>query len=287
MSLYDLLPPNSTQLERDLSRAVSFIPKLERGARRIRTAKRVDIPDDVLPWLIYEYGLGDISGYHPDLLTAIIEGIAWQRIRGTPASILTAIGWLGYVPEIDEEEERNSGLWANYHLGFAPQPPVEDDLSHVYFLATQSNPARTKTQRIFSNWDFRLLRWDQHLDSWDGGRMWDDHSGIRGVEGLGDAQISLMRVYHGEGATDEADLDPLALRVGVGGNGLAWLWQWDQTGAYDGRWHDLTAPQTRIEIRAGANGLVDSQGWPLTPWPDSSWADASGFQAEGGVYYEV
>ena len=287
MSFYDLLPPNSTQLERDLSRSVSFIPKLERGIRRIRTAKRIDIPSDVLPWLIYEYGLGDISRYHPDFLTVIIKGIAWQRIRGTPASILEAVGWLGYTPEIDEEEERHSTFWADYHLGFSPQPPAEEDLHHIYFLATRSNPARTRTQRIFSNWDFRLLRWDEDPGGWSEGRMWSDHSGIRGVEGLGDAQLSLMRIRYGKGETDPNDFDPLALRIGLGMNGLPWLWTWSDTGIYSDRWHDLTPPQVRIEIRVGGNGITSGIGWPNTPWPGIAWADASGLVQEGGIWYQA
>ena len=99
MSRYDLLPPNATQLERDLSRAISPLPALGPLVERpiltedgqqlaaedwrlmlressvpfkkpggvtpiIRTAKRSDIPDSVVPWLNYEYGLGAGSYTH-------------------------------------------------------------------------------------------------------------------------------------------------------------------------------------------------------------------------------
>jgi hypothetical protein len=62
-SRYDLLPPNATQLERDLSRVMSSLVRTGPPVPLIRTAKRTDIPDSVVPWLIYEYGLGEILPY--------------------------------------------------------------------------------------------------------------------------------------------------------------------------------------------------------------------------------
>ena len=72
MTAADLLPSNATQLERDLSRTGNVLPRLSPGAQLIRTAKRTNIPDDVVPWLIYEYGLGEITPYVPDLRQALV-----------------------------------------------------------------------------------------------------------------------------------------------------------------------------------------------------------------------
>ena len=61
MTAADLLPSNATRLERDLSRSSDVLPTLGPGTQLIRTAKCINIPDDVVPWLIYEYGLGEIT----------------------------------------------------------------------------------------------------------------------------------------------------------------------------------------------------------------------------------
>ena len=199
MSLYDLLPPNSTQLERDLSRAVSFLPKLQGGPPTIRTAKRRNIPASVLPWLVYEYGLGEISAYLQDLNELIDQGIAWQRIRGTPASIVQAIGWLGLTPAIDETEA-GSYRWSEFQIGLpeaAPDATVQD----VIYLAGVSSPVRSRLNRVFAVYDFRPFILDDSLLS--GGAILSDHSGTR-PEWAGGVQVSFGRVYSDELVADTA-----------------------------------------------------------------------------------
>lgn len=286
MSVHDLLPPNSTQLERDLVRSRNFLPTLAPSTEALRSAKiiRSAIPTSVQPWLLYELGLAEISGYHPDLLTAIREGVQWQWIKGTPQSILTAIGWLGYEPFIDEEEERNSTFWADYHLGFSPQPPDIADLADIFFLAATSTPARSRPQRLYSNWDFRMLRWDEDVDGWSEGRMWSDHSGIRGIERLEAAQVSLMRILYGGGGALAGDTGGLRRAEHLGENGAAWLWTWSDTGIWSGRWHDLAPPQTRMDIHLGGVMAVEGEGWPAV-WSDGGWS--VGATSSGGIYLEV
>jgi len=116
MSRYDLLPPNATTLERDFSRSVSSLERTGAATPVVRTAKRVGIPDSVVPWLIYEYGLGELLDFIPDQRQAIADGVPWQRIRGTPQSLIDALDWIGLEGEIDESEGGTT-RWAEYQIG--------------------------------------------------------------------------------------------------------------------------------------------------------------------------
>lgn len=189
MSLYDLLPPNSTQLERDFSRSVSFLPKLEGGPPVIRTAKRRNIPPSVLPWLVYEYGLGEVSQYFDDFNQLIIDGVAWQQIRGTPDSISQAVGWLGLNGTVDESEA-GSYRWSEFQIGLeaATSEPIVRD---VIYLARLSAPVRSRLNRVFAVYDFRRFVLDDSLLS--EGAMLSDHSGTR-PGWAGGTQISFGRV---------------------------------------------------------------------------------------------
>jgi P2-related tail formation protein len=212
MSRYDLLPPNATQLERDFSRAISPLPALgplvewpiltedgdlvaaESGRLMlressvpfkkpggvvpiIRTAKRVNVPDSVVPWLIYEYGLGEILPYlGNDQRRALAEGVLWQRIRGTPDSVRIALGWIG-VTGLIEETECGTNRWAEYQLGLAAATSGEAVIDQVMAIARISSPVRSRLQRIYAVYDFRRAVYDQC--SWDDGSIYDDHSGVR------------------------------------------------------------------------------------------------------------
>lgn len=86
MTAIDLLPSNATRLERDLSRTVDVLPRLGPGAELVRTGKRANIPDDVVPWLIYEYGLGEITPLRAGPSAGARRGSAVATGQRHPAS---------------------------------------------------------------------------------------------------------------------------------------------------------------------------------------------------------
>lgn len=176
MSRHDLLPPNATTLERDFSRVTSSLQRAGGPVPIIRTAKRVNIPDSVLPWLIFEYGLGEILPYlGNNQRRAIAEGVLWQRIRGTPEAVRIALGWIGVDGFIDESEA-GSSRWAEYQLGLEEATSGDEIIDNIVGVSRISSPVRSRLQRIHAVYDIRQLVWDQgRLD--DG--MWDDHSGVR------------------------------------------------------------------------------------------------------------
>ena len=67
MTTSQLLPSNATQLEIDISAAADFLSVTEGALPSVRDAKYQNIPNDVVPWLVYEYGLGELLPYLPDL----------------------------------------------------------------------------------------------------------------------------------------------------------------------------------------------------------------------------
>lgn len=271
MSLYDLLPPNSTALERDFSRAISSLPKLQTAAPTIRTAKRRNIPPTVLPWLVYEYGLGELTPYFQDLSELLIEGIAWQRIRGTPASIQQALGWLGLNGTIDESEA-GSYRWSEYQIGL---PAAIDDqrTRDVIYLAGLATPVRSRLNRVFAVYDERRFVLDDSALS--GGAMLSDHSGTRPAWANG-TQISFGRVFGGEidgGATSSGGvsrerhnrvvlLDRFILDYSILGGT-----------ADEDAWHTLN-PDTLRERQYGVEVRLveDPRGWAAEAWGEFVWS---------------
>lgn len=175
MTALDLLPSNATQLERDLSRTGDFIPRLGPGVQRIRDAKREDIPDSVVPWLIYEYGLGEILPFVPDLRQALADGIQWQRVRGTRAAIDIGLGWIGFDASV-EESEAGTLRWADFQMGLDQAPNGLEFTNNVIQISRLSAPIRSRLFRIYGGYDYRRFRLDDHQLS--GGSWLADDTGV-------------------------------------------------------------------------------------------------------------
>lgn len=162
MTALDLLPSNATQLERDLSLSGDILPRLGAAAQRIRNAKRENIPDSVVPWLIYEYGLGEILPFVPDLRQALADGVQWQRVRGTRRAVEIGLAWVGFEAEI-EESEAGTLRWADYQLGLDQAPNGLDFINSVIEISRLSSPVRSRLFRIYGGYDHRRFRLDDHL----------------------------------------------------------------------------------------------------------------------------
>jgi|GEM_PF-667607 len=176
MSLYDLLPPNATTLERDFSRATSSLERIGLPVGKIRTAKRIDIPDSVVPWLIYEYGLNELLPYlGNNQRQALAEGVLWQRIRGTPQALKTALRWIGFAPFV-EESEAGTLRWAEFQLGLDQAPDDLNVTNGLIGVSRLSAPVRSNLFRVYSGYDHRRFLLDDHgLSS---GSWLCDHTGV-------------------------------------------------------------------------------------------------------------
>ena len=172
-----LLPSNASQLERALAGAMDPIDRLQNAGSLLRTGKRNNIPESVIPFLLYEYGLGELLPYLKDPRTAISTGVLWQRLRGTPESFKIALSWINNDGQI-EESEQGQITWGQFQLGLTNPP---DDLSQtdsVVELARLSSPVRSSLFRIYGGWyDGRRFKLDEHMLS--GMDTLCDHTGVR------------------------------------------------------------------------------------------------------------
>ena len=171
-----LLPSSSTGLERDLSTSMDALPRLGAAVELIRDAKRQNIPDSVVPFLLYEYGLGELLPYLSDPRTAISTGVLWQRLRGTPKSFSIALGWIGNDGTI-EESEGNTINWSQFQLGLDSAPVDLSQTDSVVEIGRLSSPVRSSLFRIYGGWyDGRRFKLDNHELS--GIDTLCDHTGV-------------------------------------------------------------------------------------------------------------
>lgn len=178
----DILPPNVTTLERDLFDAASMSGVVDPALGIMRLAKLVDIPDSYLPFLIYEYGLGELLPFLTDPREAIAEGVKWQRYRGTPAALTTALSWVG-ITEVEVEEEPPGVKFAEFQLklGDIPSGANVDDILSIVDLSV---PVRSRLSRIYNeHYDIRrfIFSTENHIPEW--GDLLSDYSGVFLEEG--------------------------------------------------------------------------------------------------------
>jgi len=190
-----LLPPSASDFERALEAATALDDRLP-GFAPLRRAKLGAAPP-LVPWLLWEYGLGEVMPYLEDPQRAIREGVLWQRIRGTPAGLRVAFGWRG-LDSVRVEEKGPGVHFAEFMVdpGLVPDPRAVLDLIG---LARLASPARSRLARIFHGYDVRRFRLD--ASGMDGGGLLSDHSGVAGPESV---QLSFGRRTPGNAALGDA-----------------------------------------------------------------------------------
>jgi len=184
-----LLPPNRTALDVALSETLG--PRLLDRALGIRGLKG-DPADSILPWLVWEYGLEELLPWLTDPRRAIREGVLWQRLRGTPQALTTALGWIDLAAGLEEEGPGNRFTLFQLRFGQAPDLPV---VRAVLRLAQLSAPARARLARLYNLiYDVRPFvpsrsPWGDLLGDWSGVMAWD-----------GGPKLSFGRLHAGDAA---------------------------------------------------------------------------------------
>lgn len=179
MTTSDLLPSGATAFERAAAETMDATGGVSGGIAAMRTFKRVSIPGSLLPFLIYEYGLGAVSEYLPDA-DPLGAGIDWQRVRGTPQAVALALDWIGYEAGIEEAPTTRT-MWHRFQLEMDRVRDAETpDLSEIAFIAQESVAVRSELFRAFHGYDVRPLEWSRSAY---GNSMWSASSGVR-IDGL-------------------------------------------------------------------------------------------------------
>jgi len=182
-----LLPANATRLEQALSLATDSLSRLALPVDAIRQFK-TDPSDPLLPWLIWEYGLGELLPYLPEPRRAIAEGLLWQRLRGTPAALSTALSWIGMHARI--EQEPPGVHFAEFQLDPGRVLDTDQTITDVRAVASLSAPARSRLARLYHGHDLRRLQLDHSVL---GEALLSDDSGVRHPDH--DTRLSFGRTH--------------------------------------------------------------------------------------------
>ena len=167
-----LLPPQSTSLERALDQT---FPQWDALADAF-TVPSVGEPEQFAPWLAAEYELAQFAPYFPTTAELIEQGLQWLFTRGTAASVVRALGWVGFAgSKVDED-----GAYLHINLG---RPATAEEMARVAHVVRASLPAHVHFYRVFNPLnDVRRIVLDRAppLDT----GMLDGDSGVMGPDGV-------------------------------------------------------------------------------------------------------
>ena len=167
-----LLPPQSTSLERALDQT---FPQWDALADAF-TVPSVGEPEQFAPWLAAEYELAQFAPYFPTTAELIEQGLQWLFTRGTAASVVRALGWVGFAgSKVDED-----GAYLHINLG---RPATAEEMARVAHVVRASLPAHVHFYRVFNPLnDVRRIVLDR-APGMDTG-MLDGDSGVMGPDGV-------------------------------------------------------------------------------------------------------
>lgn len=167
-----LLPPQSTELERALDQT---FPQWDALADAF-TVPSVGEPEQFAPWLAAEYELAQFAPYFQTTAELIEQGLQWLFTRGTAASVVRALGWVGFAgSKVDED-----GAYLHINLG---RPATAEEMARVAHVVRASLPAHVHFYRVFNPLnDVRRIVLDRtpRLDT----GMLDGDSGVMGPDGV-------------------------------------------------------------------------------------------------------
>lgn len=172
-----LLPSNSTPFEMALSEAADRLPELAVGSDTLHAFKFTlpRIPS-VVPWLVVEYALGEISPFLPNDQTTIEYGLNWLPVKGTPRGVTEALSWSGYAYQTLYEAPTRRTRWHLYELELDRFRDNEADLGRIEPTVRMSGPARSDFWRGYHGYNGREFEWS--YTRWGDG-IWGDASGVR------------------------------------------------------------------------------------------------------------
>ncbi|UNF44107.1 phage tail protein [Bartonella krasnovii] len=173
-----LLPTNATEFERRLADVCDFHQDVDGAICGISRSKLITRPPRFLPWLIEEYGLGELTPYVPNLYDLLDQGLEWQRIRGSVAAIDRGLQWLGlsvhFTPAWTER-----AWWNSFQLEF-DHLPERGNLEAIEAIVDLSKSLRSDFRRGVIGYDVGAIQANMsRLDN----SMLDFESGIRVTAG--------------------------------------------------------------------------------------------------------
>jgi hypothetical protein len=248
-----LVPSNSTPFERALDlTGAGVIAGLEPAANAI-TGWKLDPQPALAPWLIYEYGLGALSPFVPNLYDLLGDGIAWERLRGTHGGMAMGLGFVGYSAELVDPPARRLA-WADYQLTLDRVRDEAADLARIDGIARLSQPARSKFRRGVCGYDVPAAE-----SAWTrlSGAILGDDSGrhIEATGGRGGPKWSFGRSHDAVVTLSEAELETLGIWIeGDGSGAITWDDLNQPWATVNDTWAELGEAGARLRQLASALG---------------------------------
>jgi hypothetical protein len=245
----DLLPGNAPPWARLFGETIDPRRSLGIGYENIYFAGEV-VPPQFVPWLIWQLGLAELTPYVPSIGQLISEGVAWQRVRGTPSAIGLSLSWLGYSATLHEAASRRK-KWHRFQIELDRVRDADlPDLARIYGVVSLSPPARSRFTRGFRGYDIRAAETSYQRTS---ASLTSDHSGayLPGV----DAKWSFGRVYERDVTLTQADLELIGSWIAPVPEGDLWVnanYLWSSSAF-------LWGQPAALARRAGIAGLMLNQ----------------------------
>ncbi|GAA5101984.1 phage tail protein [Bartonella acomydis] len=173
-----LLPTNATEFERCLADVCDFHQDVDGSVLGISRSKLITRPPRFLPWLIEEYGLGELTPYVPNLYDLLDQGIEWQRIRGSVAAIDMGLEWLGLSAQFTPAWSERT-WWNSFQLEF-DRLPEQNSLEAIEAIVDLSKSLRSDFRRGVTGYDVGAM--EANMSKLDDS-MLDFESGIRVTAG--------------------------------------------------------------------------------------------------------
>lgn len=165
-----LLPASSDLFEKALEASLADRWPFFADAVAAINYDKLSPPASFLPFVVWEFGLGELTPYVPNLYDLLRDGIQWQRVRGTFEAVQRGLAWIGYTASV-EEAWHGRTWWNSYQLRFDSLPAKDDpDLERIEGITTLSVPMRSQLRRGVFQYDIPAAVLDQtrfdacHLD---------------------------------------------------------------------------------------------------------------------------
>lgn len=155
-----LQPPNANIYERAVEQSrASRWAMLQAAVPAIRTGKRVSPAPDVLPFLVFEDGLGMLKSYVTNIYELLDgRGKAWMGKRGTYEAVARALAFLNLAGIVEPANPRRV-WWNSAQVRFSSLPPVDRPLlAQIDGLMRLSLPMRSDFRRGVYGYDVGALR---------------------------------------------------------------------------------------------------------------------------------
>lgn len=248
-----ILPPNASALMRAVDQATPEWDTLPAALRGTLYGH----PQTLGPWLADEWALGQFARYFDNTGQLLAAGLPWLMQRGTPASVLTAMAWLGFSGASLEED----GARLHIDPGRQITPEEAAQIAHV---VRASIPAHVHFYRLHHGLDIRPLVWD--ATRWNAA-VWENESGVPvPVQPWGDPVIVSQQTVNRRPAQQPLHTMQTARTAWAVRHLVAWprarwdAWQWDAPVAAD-------MPQAPSAVRHATRSATTAARQSLHTWP--------------------